>query len=236
MTRSLISARRSATASVRTTTSPTAAPSGISRTYMAERVDMINATTRTAIQKALEQDDPVAAVKHVFEVAANQPGEDDRRHRGRARLELGRGRRWQVGRRARLQKLGHSGGPRSATPTTRCRIRSCPGTIRSRRPRAQGSMAWRVQRAGALDRVPVRCSARAGEPDPGELGSYGDAVTLYDNVRAPHTEQPSKLLGGTCSASRRRLSWPRSNDRRDLQPVLAVADAGASALARVLGS
>ena len=39
------------------------------KAYMTERVDMINATTRVAVQKALESDDPQAAVRHVFEVA-----------------------------------------------------------------------------------------------------------------------------------------------------------------------
>jgi uncharacterized protein with gpF-like domain len=37
--------------------------------YMQTRVDMINATTREAVQKALTADDPQAAVRRVFEVA-----------------------------------------------------------------------------------------------------------------------------------------------------------------------
>ena len=67
------------------------------KSYMIERVDMINATTRDALQKALQSDDPRQAVRDVFRRARESRARADCRYRGSSQLELCGNRCWKMG-------------------------------------------------------------------------------------------------------------------------------------------
>jgi hypothetical protein len=158
------------------------------RAYMTERVDMINATTREAVQKALESDDPQAAVRHVFEVAR------DSRAKMIALTEAVRASNWAA------VDAGKWVGALDYKRFVSLMDGHERHTHHSMNNQIQPWNSDFVSPSGAHGPVPgmfgvpdediaCRCAvlpARVAQTR--ELGDYGDAVQLYEDVRSPHVQ------------------------------------------------
>jgi Phage Mu protein F like protein len=157
--------------------------------YMSDRVEMINATTRDAIQEALESDDPRTAIENVFhharDVRAPAIAETEVvRTSNWAAIDAGK---WTAELEFKRWATQHDSKVRHEHRGLNDQIVGwnenfvSPSGYQGPGP---GSMS-----GGANMNMRCRCAAiPARRPQATELGDYGDPVDLYEDVRAPHVE------------------------------------------------
>lgn len=159
------------------------------REYMAERVDLINGSTRRALIKALDSDDPQGAVRHVFQVARDSRAQQIAvtevvRTSNWAALDAGK---WQAALDLKRWTSLMDGEERHAHHEMHNQVVGwnedfvAPNGSKAKWPGAFKEPELSVNcRCAAL---PARPGQRA------DLDDFGDAVTLYEDLRRPFVDQ-----------------------------------------------
>lgn len=159
------------------------------KAYMTERVQLINGTTRDALQKALASDDPHGGVRRVFEDAR------ERRAKMIATTEVVRGSNFAAIDAGKwVGELSKKRWSSQLDPVVRHDHDEMEGQTVDWNERFTAPNGSQAHWPGGFKEpelsVNCRCAALPSrENQRRDLGEFGDPVDLYENVRRPFVRQ-----------------------------------------------